>query len=116
MRTTSATFSVGASPGDIAKPVEMLQNLLLHEGKQVREEWGRSLPFADYIVDRWKKARELGFGAESSIYDSSLVLGEVEVGNNTWIGPFTVLDGKEGLRLGIIVQLVRVFKYIRTIQ
>ena len=85
---------------DIAKLVEMLQTLLLHEGKQVREEWGRSLPFADYIVDRWKKASELGFGTGSSIYDSSLVLGDVNVGKNTWIGPFTVLDGTGKLEIG----------------
>jgi|TARA_R100001015_G_C4635232_1_gene204146 acetyltransferase-like isoleucine patch superfamily enzyme len=56
----------------------------------------RFLPFGDYIVDRWEKARLLGFGEGSSIYDSSLVIGEVLVGSNTWIGPFTILDGSGG--------------------
>ena len=93
-------FKGETSPGDIVKLVDMLQAMLLHEGKKVREEWGRSLPFADYLVDRWEKARELGFGEGSSIYDSSLVLGEVKVGNNTWVGPFTVLDGTGGLEIG----------------
>jgi acetyltransferase-like isoleucine patch superfamily enzyme len=78
----------------------MLQSLLLYRGEEVRKEWNRSLPFADYIVDRWKKASELGFGTGSSIYDSSLVLGDVKVGKNTWIGPFTVLDGTGELEIG----------------
>src|SRR5215218_4042343 len=66
----------------------------------VAERWQRNLPLADYLVDRWEKARRLGFGAGSSIYDSSLVLGHVKVGENTWIGPFTVLDGSGGLEIG----------------
>ena len=66
----------------------------------MQASWNRSLPFGDYIVDRWQKAHELGFGEGSSIYDSSLVLGNIEVGRNTWIGPFTVLDGSGGLKIG----------------
>ena len=66
----------------------------------VAEKWQRTLPFGDYLVDRWEKARRLGFGAGSSIYDSSLVLGSVKVGENTWIGPFTILDGSGGLEIG----------------
>lgn len=58
------------------------------------------MPLADYVVDRWERAREYGFGEGSSVYDSCLVLGEVSVGTNTWIGPFTVLDGSGGLTIG----------------
>ena len=46
-----------------------------------------SLPLADYFVDRWDKARLLGFGEGSSIYDSSLVIGDVKIGKNAWVGP-----------------------------
>ena len=66
----------------------------------VETQYRRTLPFADYIVDRWEKAKALGFGEGSSIYDSALVLGDVKVGNHTWIGPFTVLDGSGGLEIG----------------
>ena len=66
----------------------------------VQKKWNRSLPFADYVVDRWDKAKKMGFGDGSSIYDSSLVIGDVSVGKNTWIGPFTVLDGAGGLWIG----------------
>ena len=66
----------------------------------VRQQWNRSLPFADYIVDRWQKTADLGFGEGSSIYDSALVLGEVNVGKHTWVGPFIDLDGSGGLEIG----------------
>jgi acetyltransferase-like isoleucine patch superfamily enzyme len=51
-------------------------------------------------VDRWEKARFLGFGAGASIYDNSYVFGEVKVGAHTWVGPFTILDGSGGLEIG----------------
>jgi len=65
-----------------------------------KSRFHRVLPFGDYIVDRWEKARYLGFGEGTSIYDSSLVFGEVKVGKHTWIGPFTILDGSGGLTIG----------------
>lgn len=58
------------------------------------------MPLADYVVNRWERACEYGFGEGSSVYDSCLLLGEVSVGTNTWIGPFTVLDGSGGLTIG----------------
>ena len=64
--------------------------------RELNEKYGRTLPFGDYIVDRWEKATELGFGKGTSIYDSSVVLGDVKVGEQTWIGPFTILDGSGG--------------------
>ena len=68
--------------------------------EEVHEQFDRTLPFGDYIVDRWDKALELGFGDGASIYDSSIVLGDVVVGEKTWIGPFVVLDGSGGLAIG----------------
>ena len=65
-----------------------------------QEVWHRALPLADYVVDRWEKARLLGFGEGSSVYDSALVLGNVKVGAHTWIGPATILDGSGGLEIG----------------
>ena len=77
-----------------------LRSLFQNEMDTIKQKWNRSLPFADYIVDRFEKARTLGFGEGSSVYDSSLILGNVKVGMNTWIGPFTVLDGSGGLEIG----------------
>ncbi len=63
-------------------------------------QFKRSLPLADEIADRWERARKLGFGEGSSIYDSSYVFGDVKVGKQTWIGPFTIMDGSGGLEIG----------------
>ena len=80
--------------------LDRLRALWRSRRAEVDGQWKRTLPFADYVVDRWEKARLLGFGEGASIYDSSLVLGDVRVGANTWIGPFTVLDGQGGLEIG----------------
>jgi acetyltransferase-like isoleucine patch superfamily enzyme len=77
-----------------------LKTLWITCRRQTEDKFGRTLPFGEYIVDRWEKAQELGFGEGSSIYDSSLVLGDVTVGEQTWIGPFTILDGSGG---GLII-------------
>ncbi len=77
-----------------------LRELWSSERGRISQKWHRTLPFADYIVDRWEKAAALGFGEGTSIYDSSLVLGDVKVGDNTWIGPNTLLDGSGGLEIG----------------
>jgi acetyltransferase-like isoleucine patch superfamily enzyme len=65
-----------------------------------RTEWQRDLPFDELVFDRWERARSLGFGEGASIYHSSYVYGDVSVGENTWIGPFTLLDGTGGLEIG----------------
>lgn len=67
---------------------------------EIIQRWKRCLPFSDLFVDRWEKAAALSFGKGTSIYDSAYVFGEVSVGENTWIGPFTVLDGSGGLKIG----------------
>ena len=68
--------------------------------QQTNDQWDRTLPLGDYFVDRWEKAKALGFGEGASIYDSALVIGDVTVGRKTWVGPNTVLDGSGGLEIG----------------
>lgn len=80
--------------------INQLNQLWLEKQQQVNQQWHRTLPFGDYIVDRWEKAKCLGFGEGTSIYDSSLIFGNVKVGCKTWIGPFTILDGSGGLEIG----------------
>lgn len=67
---------------------------------ELRQRWQRSLPFDEQLSDRWERARDLGFGEGASIYAASYVYGDVRVGADTWIGPFTVLDGTGGLEIG----------------
>lgn len=68
--------------------------------KDKLKNFNRMLPFADVLFDRWDKAKFLGFGKNTSVYDSCHVFGNVTVGKNTWIGPFTILDGSGGLTIG----------------
>lgn len=76
--------------------IEKLKKFWVDRQSEIADKFNRTLPFGDYVVDRWEKAAQLGFGEKSSIYDSSLVIGDVSVGRHTWIGPFTVLDGSGG--------------------
>lgn len=86
----------------MTRPISLadLQQLYAEREAAVRAEWQRSLPLGDLVVDRWDRARRLGFGDGASIYDSAVVLGSVAVGANTWIGPQVMLDGSGGLEIG----------------
>jgi acetyltransferase-like isoleucine patch superfamily enzyme len=80
--------------------LKLLRRLWQRRQHEIASQWQRTLPLGDYIVDRWEKARTLGFGQGTSIYDSALVIGDVTVGQNTWIGPQALLDGSGGLSIG----------------
>lgn len=75
---------------------ECLGELYRTAREDMDARWNRVLPFGELLVDRWEKAQYLGFGKGTSIYDSGTVMGDVQVGMDTWIGPFTLLDGTGG--------------------
>lgn len=66
----------------------------------MRARWQRDLPFDELLFDRWERAKSLRFGSDTSIYHNSYVYGDVQVSRNTWIGPYTILDGSGGLIIG----------------
>lgn len=80
--------------------LSQLKDLWQKRRVEIDEKFSRTLSFGDYVVDRWEKATAMGFGEGTSIYDSSIVLGDVAVGEKTWIGPYVVLDGTGGLEIG----------------
>lgn len=77
-----------------------IKKLFLRLFAEKKGKYNRALPFGDYFVDRWEKAKMLGFGEGTSVYDNVVILGNVEVGCNTWIGPNVILDGSGTLRIG----------------
>jgi acetyltransferase-like isoleucine patch superfamily enzyme len=79
---------------------DRLQRLLGELRRFAKARWARVLPTGELLSDRWEKARLAGFGEGSSVYDSAVILGDVRVGDHTWVGPFTVLDGSGGLAIG----------------
>jgi acetyltransferase-like isoleucine patch superfamily enzyme len=78
----------------------LLKRFFIFRRKRIQKKFKRVLPLNEMLTDRIEKARFLRFGEGSSIYDSSLVIGDVLVGKNTWIGPFTILDGSGNLQIG----------------
>jgi acetyltransferase-like isoleucine patch superfamily enzyme len=84
----------------IDKLLNSLKTLWLQRRREVNDKYHRTLPLSEYIVDRWEKARELGFGEGTSVYDSVHIFGDVSVGKDTWIGPCVILDGSGKLSVG----------------
>ncbi|MFT5820839.1 MAG: acetyltransferase-like isoleucine patch superfamily enzyme [Crocinitomix sp.] len=85
---------------DSANTLAELQNLHADLFSAFKAQFDRSLPFNDEVFDRWERAKELGWGKGSSVYDSAYIFGDAKVGENTWIGPFTIVDGSGGLAIG----------------
>lgn len=75
---------------------DLLNELYTERDEKLREQYKRSLPFQDALFDRWERAKRLGFGEGTSVYNSACIYEKVTVGKNVWIGPFTLLDGMGG--------------------
>ena len=68
--------------------------------EQMRNRFKRHVSFGDLFTDRWETAEYYGFGKGTSCYDNVLIIGDVTVGENMWIGPNVILDGTGGLEIG----------------
>jgi acetyltransferase-like isoleucine patch superfamily enzyme len=62
--------------------------------------FNRHVSIGDLVFERDETAKFLGFGEDTTCYNNVLVLGDVTVGKNTWIGPNVILDGSGGLIIG----------------
>jgi acetyltransferase-like isoleucine patch superfamily enzyme len=60
----------------------------------------RVVPFTEALGNRWEKGKRLGFAEGANVHDLSFVIGDVKIGKNTYVGPFTFLDGTGGLTIG----------------
>jgi acetyltransferase-like isoleucine patch superfamily enzyme len=77
-----------------------LQGLIRAQRAKIYKKFKRHVSVNDLLSDRWDTAEFCGFGEGSSCYNNVLILGDVRVGKNTWIGPNVVLDGTAGLEIG----------------
>lgn len=66
--------------------------LLEERRKTMLQKWNRVLPSNELLFDRFQKASFLGGGEGSSVYDSAVIMGDVVLGKNVWIGPFCVIE------------------------
>ena len=71
-----------------------------------KKEWDRVLPLDELFSDRWEFAKYLNAKEGASVYHNSYIYGDVKIGKNTWIGPYTLLDGSGGgIKLGDYVSI-----------
>ena len=67
---------------------------------KMKQQYNRHVSLQDLFSDRWETANFYGFGEGTSCYNNVLIIGDVRVGRNTWIGPNVILDGSGGLDIG----------------
>jgi acetyltransferase-like isoleucine patch superfamily enzyme len=79
----------------------LIRRLLRTLAERKRRQFNRRVSIGDLLTERSDNAAAYGFGEGSTMYDNVLVLGDVRVGRNTWIGPGCILDGSGGyLQIG----------------
>lgn len=78
-----------------------LIQLQLRLRNETMEKYGRVNPLNEDLTD-WKERGDFLFGKGKNItvYNTCSLAGDVEVGENTWIGPFTAIDGGGKVRIG----------------
>jgi acetyltransferase-like isoleucine patch superfamily enzyme len=69
------------------------------------DEFNRHVSIGDLLIEREDTSQFYGFGEGTTCYNNVLILGEVKVGKNTWIGPNVILDGSGGLDIGDFVSI-----------
>jgi acetyltransferase-like isoleucine patch superfamily enzyme len=68
---------------------------------RTRAQHQRLNPFVEDLADWQERGRFwAGEDRDITIYDSATLIGAVEIGRGTWVGPFCLLDGSGGLRIG----------------
>lgn len=75
------------------KKLNDLKKLLDYGRKKMLTKFNRHVPTGNLLNDRWELAKNFDWGDDSSVYDDCLIFGDVKLGLNCWVGPFTVLDG-----------------------
>ena len=66
-----------------------------------KEKYNRMNPFYEDLFD-WSERGSCWTqeNKDITIYNSATLIGDVKIGNNTWIGPLCLLDGGGGLKVG----------------
>jgi acetyltransferase-like isoleucine patch superfamily enzyme len=85
--------------------MRILTGLLEALRRRMKAKHDRHVPLGTLLHDRWQMARDHGFGEGTSVYDECLILGDVQVGKHSWVGPYTILDGQGGLTIGDYVDI-----------
>ncbi|MBP5655300.1 MAG: acyltransferase [Clostridiales bacterium] len=71
----------------------LFERYMARKRDEMKEKYNRVLPSGELIFNRFDKSEYLNCKEGSSIYDTSVVMGDVRVGEHVWVGPYTLLDG-----------------------
>lgn len=78
---------------DKAEFEKLFDELMRDRRIEMHSRFNRVLPSGELIYNRFDKAKDLGFGEGSSVYDTSVIMGDIKVGDHVWIGPYTLVEG-----------------------
>lgn len=67
--------------------------------EHTKAKYRRINPFIEDLFD-WKDKGQFVGATDVTIYDSTTIIGNVSIGDHTWIGPFCLLDGTGNLSIG----------------
>tara|TARA_B100001287_G_C22611312_1_gene495285 strand:+ start:107 stop:1171 length:1065 start_codon:yes stop_codon:yes gene_type:complete len=80
--------------------IKKLKENLLSIQSIYRDKWNRTIPSIDALFDRWESAKNYSNDEKTNISHLAYIIANVKIGKNTFIGPFTLLDGGGGLEIG----------------
>lgn len=85
---------------------ESIETYLANKRDEMKTKYNRVLPTGETLFNRFDKGEYLGAGKDSSVYDTSVVMGDVLIGDHVWVGPYTILEGlTEQLTIGDFVSI-----------
>ncbi len=85
---------------------KILDRYLQNKREDMRMKYNRVLPTGELLFNRFDKGKYLRCGEGTSIYDTSVVMGDVEIGSHVWVGPYTLLEGMNAkLTIGSYVSI-----------
>ncbi len=71
---------------DIAEFGKLYEQYMEQKRNEMKKLYNRVLPSGELIFNRYEKAGYLDCGEGTSVYDTSVVMGDVKIGKNTWVG------------------------------
>ena len=84
----------------------LFEGWMAEKRQEMKDRYDRVLPSGELIFNRFEKGKYLKCGEGSSVYDTSVVMGEVEIGDHVWVGPYTLLEGSNAkLKIGNFVSI-----------
>ena len=80
--------------------LRLIRNFISQLDDETLYNYGRLNPFYENLSD-WKQRGNKWNGSNNiTIYNSTTIVGDVLIGEHTWVGPFCSLDGSGGLKIG----------------